>query len=259
MKTSVSISKISPPYLPPILYRSRLLDLLKKNEDKKLILILGQAAQGKTTLVASYVKSSKITSGWLNLDQSDSDPVNLYHLIIQSLQHVLKEIDLSVLLPGSAGTMSSISAISLFREGADFISKNVPNSIHLVFDGLDRLFQDALPFQCLQVLMENLSPNVHFIMLSRGTPPLSLEFQHLKIKQQALVLSNEDLAFTQHEVKDFFKNIKNISLDEDQTKKIYTATEGWTFYEKGEKVIWPLGSMPFQMASYKKIPGSFFI
>ena len=94
MKTPVSISKISPPHLPPILYRSRLHDLLKKNEDKKLILILGQAAQGKTTLVASHVKTSKIPSAWLNLDQSDSDPVNLYHLIIQSLKHVLKELDL---------------------------------------------------------------------------------------------------------------------------------------------------------------------
>ena len=81
MKTSISISKISPPQLPPILYRSRLHDLLKKNQEKKLILIMGQAAQGKTTLVASHVKTAKIHYAWLNLDQSDSDPVNLYHSI----------------------------------------------------------------------------------------------------------------------------------------------------------------------------------
>jgi len=227
MKTPISISKISPPHLPPILYRSRLHDLLKKNEDKKLILILGQAAQGKTTLVASHVKTSKIPSAWLNLDQSDSDPVNLYHSIIQSLKHVLKELDLPLLLSEFPGRMNPVTAISLFREGADFISKNVPNSIQLVFDGLDQLSHDPLPFQCLQVLMENLSPNVHFIMLSRGTPPLSFEFQHLKIRQEALVVSNEDLAFTQQEVKKFFQKVKKISLDEDQVKKIYNATEGW--------------------------------
>lgn len=213
--------------MPPILHRSRLFDLLEKNQDKKLILILGQAAQGKTTLVASYVKTSKIPSAWLNLDQSDSDPINLYHSIIQSLQYVLKGFDPSPLLYGSNGMMSSTSAISLFRDGADFISKNVLNPIHLVFDGVDRLFQDPLPFQCLQVLTENLSPNVHFIMLSRGTPPLSFEFQHLKIRQEAFVLSNEDLSFTQHEVKEFFQKVKNISLDEDQVRKIYNATEGW--------------------------------
>ena len=98
MKLSVSISKIAPPYLPNILHRPRLLDLLEKNRDKKLILILGQAAQGKTTLVASYVKTLKIPSAWITLDKEDSNPFNLFHLIVQSLQHSLKDIDFSPLL-----------------------------------------------------------------------------------------------------------------------------------------------------------------
>jgi ATP/maltotriose-dependent transcriptional regulator MalT/DNA-binding SARP family transcriptional activator len=227
MNRSVSISKITPPYLPPILYRPRLLELLENNKDKKLILILGQAAQGKTTLIASYVKNSKIPSVWLNLDQSESDPINLFHLIVKSLQHVLKDIDLSPLLNESNGLMNPRPMVPLFRDGADFISKNVPHSIQLVLDGVDRLFHDPLPFQCLQAFMEGLSPNVHVIMLSRGTPPPSFEFQHLKIRQEALILTNEDLAFTQNEVKEFFRKIKRIPLDEDQSRKIYTATEGW--------------------------------
>ena len=227
MKLPVNISKITPPYLPEILPRPRLLDLLEKNKDKKLILILGQAAQGKTTLAASYVKTSKIPTAWLNLDQSDSDPINLLQLIVHSLQYVLKDTDLSPFLYEYNGMMSSKRRVLLFRDCADFISKNVPNTLQLVFDGLNRLFQDALPFRCLQVLMENLPPNVHLMMLSRGTPPLSLEFQHLKIRQEALVLSNDDLAFTEHEVNDFFQKIKNISLNDEQLRKIYTATEGW--------------------------------
>ena len=188
---------------------------------------MGQAAQGKTTLVASHVKTAKIHYAWLNLDQSDSDPVNLYHSIIQSLEHELKEPDLSFPLHGFTGKMNPALAISLFREGAKFISKNVPNSTHLVLDGLDRLNHDPLPFQCLQVMMENLSSNIRFIMLSRGTPPLSFEFQHLIIRQEAFILRNEDLAFKQQEVKDFFKKIKIIPLDQNQIRKIYAATEGW--------------------------------
>lgn len=228
MKASVNISKISPPHLPPILYRSRLIDLLEKNKNKKLILILGQAAQGKTTLVTCYVKNSKIPFAWLNLDQSDSDPINLFHLIVQSLQKVLKEIDLSPLLYESNGMICSTSAIQLFRHGADFISKNISYSINLVFDGLDLLYhQDPLPFQCLQAFIENLSPNVHLIMLSRGEPPLSLKFQDLKIKQEMFTLLNEDLAFTPHEIKEFFQKVKKLSLDEHQTRKIHVVTEGW--------------------------------
>jgi LuxR family maltose regulon positive regulatory protein len=213
--------------LPQVLNRPRLLEFLKKNKGKKIIFILGQAAQGKTTLVASYVKTSKIPTAWLNLDQSHSDPINLFYLIVQSLQYALKKIDLSPLLSSSSGIMNASSAIPLFRDAADFISRNVTLSVQVVFDGLDRLFQDPLPFLCLQAFIENLSPNVHFMMLSRGTPPLSLEFQHLKIRQEALILTNEDLAFTPDEARDFFQKVKKITLEEDQLRKIYAATEGW--------------------------------
>ncbi|NWG01882.1 MAG: tetratricopeptide repeat protein [Syntrophaceae bacterium] len=227
MKRSVNILKILPPDLPTLLHRPRLHNLLEKNKNKKLILILGQAAQGKTTLAACYVKTSKIPFAWLNLDPSDSEPIALYRLIIQSLQYVLKEVDLSPLLYEFRGTIYPKSMISIFQKVADFISKNVPNPIYLVLDGLDHLSRNPLPFQCLQTLMKNLPPNVHLIMCSRETPPLSFEFQQLKIRQEALVLSNEDLAFTLQEVKDFFHQVKNISLDEDQASKIYHATEGW--------------------------------
>jgi ATP/maltotriose-dependent transcriptional regulator MalT len=98
MKPSISISKITPPCLSKILHRPRLLDLLEKNRDKKLILILGQAAQGKSTLAASYVKVSKTPFAWINLDKEDSDPVNLFRSIVHAFQYALEDIDLSPLL-----------------------------------------------------------------------------------------------------------------------------------------------------------------
>ena len=72
-----SLSKISPPASSKILPRPRLLDLFKKNKDKKLILIIGQAAQGKSTLAAWYFRESKRPSIWINLGPEDSDPVTV--------------------------------------------------------------------------------------------------------------------------------------------------------------------------------------
>ncbi len=227
MKLSVNVSKITPPHLSHVLARPRLLDLLEKNKDKRLILILGQAAQGKTTLVASQAKASERPSAWINLDKLESDPVNLFYLMIQSLQYVLKDIDFSPLAYESDGMMGSSSVTSLYRICADFISQNVETPIRIVYDGLDRLFQDSLSFQCLQIFLENLPPHAHLIMLSREIPPLSFGFQHLKVRQEALILTNEELAFTRDEIKEFFRKIKDISLDQDQLEKIYIATEGW--------------------------------
>ncbi len=73
----LSFSKISPPAPSKIILRPRLLELFEKNEDKKLILITGQAAQGKSTLAALYFRETKRPSIWINLGPEDSDPVRV--------------------------------------------------------------------------------------------------------------------------------------------------------------------------------------
>jgi len=222
----INFSKILPPNLPPVLNRPRLLNLLEKNKDKKIILILGQAAQGKTTLAASYVKISKIPSAWINLDKEDSDPVKLLDLIVRSLQHVFKDIDFSRVPSYSYRTMDSRPEIYFFREYVGYIFKNISIPIQIVIDGLDRLSPDTPAFKFLQVLVEDAPPNIHLMLLSRGLPPF-LELQQLKIRQEALILTNEELAFTRDEIAKFFKEIRKTSFNADQLKRIHLATEGW--------------------------------
>jgi ATP/maltotriose-dependent transcriptional regulator MalT/two-component SAPR family response regulator len=228
MRLPGNISKITPPHLANVLYRPRLLSLLEKNQSKKLILILGQPAQGKSTLAASYrLKRALIPSAWMNLDREDSNPINLFYLIVYSLQYVLKDIDLDHLFSYPISTVESRSEIPLFREWTQAIFEQIPTPICIIIDGLDQLSPDAPAFRFLQVLVENSPPNVQLIMLSREIPPLSLDFQNLKMRQGAFILRNEDIAFTQEEIKAFFHEIRKISLDADQLKKIYLATEGW--------------------------------
>ncbi|HSB05840.1 MAG TPA: BTAD domain-containing putative transcriptional regulator [Thermodesulfobacteriota bacterium] len=227
MKSFVNISKISPPVLPRILDRSRLLDLLERNKNKKLILILGRAAQGKSTLAASYVRSSKTPFAWINLAEEDSDPVNLFYLMGQSLQHALKEIDLSRLLSYPSGVSDPMSEMAFFREWTHSLFEIIPTSIQIVMDGLDRLFPEAPAFKLLQILVEEAQPNVCLIMLSREIPPPPFEFQHLKVRQEAFILTNEELAFTPAEIRDYFQKVQQISLNPDQLKMILSSTEGW--------------------------------
>jgi ATP/maltotriose-dependent transcriptional regulator MalT len=224
---NVNISKVTPPSLPPILHRSRLLDLLEKNKDKKLILILGQAAQGKTTLAASYVKTSKSPSAWVTLGEEDSDPYTLFHTILQSLQQVLKDVDFSHIRPHPPGKMQTNPGVHLFRDWTQSLFGLISSPIQIVLDGLDQLFPLSPAFKFLQILVENAPLNIHLIMLSRETPPPSLKFQRLKIKQEAFILTNEELAFSQDEIREFFKQIRKINLNADQLKRISAATEGW--------------------------------
>jgi LuxR family maltose regulon positive regulatory protein len=96
--------------------RPRLMNLLKKNTDKKLILILGQAAQGKSTLAAAFLEQVPTPSAWVNLGPEESDPVNLFYAVIQSVQQVLKEQDLTSLLNYPSRTMGPRDPIGFYRE-----------------------------------------------------------------------------------------------------------------------------------------------
>ncbi len=89
----VNLAKITPPRLPAIVPRPRLLERLDREQEKELILILGQAAQGKTTLAASWLNTSTLPWAWLNLGPEDSDPVNLFYALVDALQGVFKDVD----------------------------------------------------------------------------------------------------------------------------------------------------------------------
>ncbi len=74
-----------------------------------------------------------------------------------------------------------MSEMAFFREWAHLLYELIPHPIQIIIDGLDRLSPDAPAFKLLQILVEEVRPNINVIMLSREVPPSSLEFQHLKL------------------------------------------------------------------------------
>jgi LuxR family maltose regulon positive regulatory protein len=225
MKTPLNISKISPPRLPRILDRSRLIQILEENQDKSLILITGQAAQGKSTLAASYAQKSETPWAWMNLEIEESDPVNLFYLLVQSLQHALNEVDLSPIQDYPAQVMGPREEIPLYREWTNAILDRIPVPIKIFLDGLDRLAPDAPSYGFLKILLDEAPPDITFIMLSRAEPPL--EIQSLKISRKAAIIDNKDLSFTEDEIKTFFREIRRMPFTKPQWKKIHQLTEGW--------------------------------
>ena len=225
--TPISLSKITPPQLTNTLPRPRLLNLLKKNTDKKLILIMGQAAQGKSTLAASFMGQSRIPAAWVNLGPEESDPVNLYYAVIQSLQQALKAQDLSSFLEYPSRTMGPRDPVGFYREWIRGLAGFITTPVFLALDGLDRLVPDSPAFSFLQVLLDESPPELQLVLCSRQTPPAAFNYQPLKMRQQALVLNNEDLAFTLTEIWDFFSRTRNTKLNSELLDKIRQATEGW--------------------------------
>ncbi|MBI4764325.1 MAG: hypothetical protein HY787_06950 [Deltaproteobacteria bacterium] len=112
-----------------------------------------------------------------------------------------------------------------YREWVQVMFEQINDPVQLVLDGLDRLTTNASSFLFLKTLAHEAPPHLRLIMLSREEPPFGL--QELKIKQQAQVLTNGDLAFNPEETRAFFRVMRKITLSSSQVARIHSSTEGW--------------------------------
>jgi LuxR family maltose regulon positive regulatory protein len=225
MRFPVGLSKIMAPRFPQILHRTRLIELLQQHRDQKLILILGPAAQGKSTLAVSWVNSCQTPAAWINVGCEDAYPVSLFYVLVHSLRLALPQIDFSLLLDYPALAMGPREEIPLYRDWALSLFDPISVPVWIILDGLDQLFPEAPAYRFLQVLLDMAPPAIHFLMLAREVPPFNLE--GLKMRQEAYVLPGEELAFTLEETREFLNKVRKLSLPAPLVKKIHQITEGW--------------------------------
>ncbi|RLB36366.1 MAG: hypothetical protein DRH12_15865 [Deltaproteobacteria bacterium] len=225
MDYAISSSKVSPPALTRILARPRLTKLIKRGREKTLTLILGRAAQGKSTVAATYTKALSTPAAWLNLDTQDSDPINLYYLLVRDLDHLVPEDSRSFLLSYPSITLGPRLQAPLLQDWAQTIFDCLPFRIDIIFDGLDRLDPEARSYGFLKTLVDNAPDHVHMILVSREEPPISISEK--KLKDQVHVIDNSDLAFTAREIRAYFSQICGLPLSIRAAQKAHELSEGW--------------------------------
>ena len=164
-------SKLSPPRIKAPLIRKRLLRQINGCAERKMTIIRGRAAQGKTTLAANYVARSEIPFAWLNLGPEDSDPAGFYRLLVRALGPYLPEASLPQLLAYPSLNFGPREAMPLYREWSKAVFDRLVGPLHIVFDGADQIPADAPSWQLFQAMVEALAEGVHLLVLSRRPPP----------------------------------------------------------------------------------------
>lgn len=232
------------PFAPPLVMdavkRQRLFDLLDAYQDRQNILITGQAAQGKTTLLATYLKDKSLTTIWVPTRADDQDHAKLFNRLSMALTEKTgpqKTIGSNAIL----GTQKPV-----LRHAQRLIQMLVETKIPLalVFDDMEHLGDESSGFELVRHLVETRFETLKIYMLSRQRP--ALNFAWLKMAKNLFVLTNEDLSFTLNETGDFFSRKKGMS--QNQIKKIHHITDGWaggltlvleSFRQVNEKLVLP--------------------
>lgn len=222
--TAVAQPKFSPPSIDSAVQRPRLFDRLSACADARVILILGQAAQGKSVLAATWLAAADRPFAWINLAGGDQDPGVFFLSLVQALAPYLAETDVAYLtaLPAVSGDLGGEPDYDKYVAP---LRERLTRDIHIVVDDIEQLPLDAPLFGLLQALVTAGPLGAHWMLLSRRMPPVAVE--PLNVKQQVLRIGNEQLAFTPQETRLFFHRDSAAGFSDDQCHRIQEACEGW--------------------------------
>jgi ATP/maltotriose-dependent transcriptional regulator MalT/DNA-binding SARP family transcriptional activator len=222
-----TISKTILPDLSRAIARPRLIRQISAAGHPRVILISGQAAQGKSTLAAEIARQSGPAAAWMHLDAADSDPVNFFRLLVRAIEAARPSPDASVFLKNPVIALGPEAGSSRIAEIADiFLAQAIAREpVRIVIDGLDALADNAASLALVDRMVDTIYPPSCLVLVSRETPTLKLE--SLRIHQELVVLTNDDLAFTTEEIFHFFRDLYHLRLAPSQLARIREITDGW--------------------------------
>jgi LuxR family maltose regulon positive regulatory protein len=204
-----------------ILRRERLLNILRKNLDKKLTIICADAGYGKTTLLAQFCEEIKNPFVFYDLDAQDSDVSTFFHHLIAGVKKHAPAFGerVGVVL---AERRSSETITGTFIN--EFIER-VKDDFFFIFDDYHRVGKDRKIAKIIDYFLRHLPGNLHFVISSRTTPPIYLSYY--LAKQELLHLDKEHLQFDMQETQVLLNEICGLEVHEEEINRIAELSEGW--------------------------------
>jgi LuxR family maltose regulon positive regulatory protein len=203
-------------------HRARLVDALEHGIlYYKLVLISAPAGYGKTTLLSQWAHASRFPVAWLSIGAEDNDLERFLRYLLAAWEKVqpgVTESPLGLLL--GAMMPDSEAVLSAFIN----VANDAPGPIVFVLDDY-HLIEDPSIHQALTFLLDHLPPALHFVLASRGEPPLPLA--RYRARQELMELRTEDLSFLLEETKDFLNERMGLDLAHDEILGLQAQLEGW--------------------------------
>ena len=218
--------KTQAPEIPPFtIYRHHLIQTLKSNASKRLILVVAAGGWGKSTLLASYARTLTSPYLWYTMDPSDQDPVVFFPLLFQGLYQIIPQGKKALVPPLMALNRSQGDAILFFRHLFNALLSHPSEQLVLFFDDFHLAGSNPSFNAAFQKLIEKAPLNLHLVIISREKPcSLGSIFPD---EEDSITLTAGELKFNPDEIALLFKQNYNLDLFQQDVKRIERQTDGW--------------------------------
>lgn len=220
-------TKLLPPRsVPDLLERPRLVEKLRNNIDAPITMVAADAGCGKTTLVADFLRRQQRPSVWYQLDHTDADPSVFLGYITEGIRGFAPELGEPVFnYLADAGE----ELLKYPERAVDLLLSEIFDRIDqpfiLVLDDYHHIGTETIVHKLVDRLVQYSSEIMHIIITTRDVPPLAIAKR--RTQASALVITREDLLFTDGEVKDLFQKTLNIDLADNELAEYRERTHGW--------------------------------
>ncbi|MDO6407123.1 HTH-type transcriptional regulator MalT [Pantoea phytobeneficialis] len=214
-------SKLSRPVrLESTVTRDRLLQKLTAAGNYRLVLVTSPAGYGKTTLVSQWA-ADQSNLGWYSLDEGDNHPEPFADYLIAALQQATQGgCPRSELLAQKRQYMNLNALFAqLFIELTEW-----QKPLWLIVDDYHHITNPAI-HEAMRFFLRHQPDNLTVILLSRNLPQLGIA--NLRVREQMIELSSQQLAFTHQEAKQFFDGRLTAPLACEESNQLCDDVAGW--------------------------------
>jgi LuxR family maltose regulon positive regulatory protein len=217
--------------LPPragseILKRPRLTERLSLHEEAPVTLIAADAGYGKTTLIAEFLRHQSRPFVWYQLDHTDADPLLFLNYVTQGIRGINKDFGEALLAYLAEANEDLVRSP---ERAADVLINEILMTIEqpfvLVLDDYHHIGDDTPVHKIVDRILQYASEHLHLVITTRDLPPLAI--MRRRTQSRALVITRDDLLFTDDEVRELFRNSLKVELKDEELSEYRNRTHGW--------------------------------
>lgn len=215
-------TKLTPPRVrDTFLRRERLLDLLRDNREKKLLLLCADAGYGKTTLLAQFCAELTVPFVYYDLDDTDSNMATFFSYLVAGLRRHSAQFGTVVDELVQHTDNIDIVAGTFIN---DFVNR-VTGDVHIILDDFHYVQNNRKICGAVDYFLRHMPANLHFIISSRAVPNINLAYY--AAKGDLLKIEKDHLRFNPKEIHGLLSAVHGLKVSDEDVKRITEFSAGW--------------------------------